>query len=230
MAIADFSPLTTWPELVQWGQEHYRDRTFAKDSLIPTRPGLLYLVHQGRIRLSSQALGGSDTSLEKERGEGEFLLGFFGLGQPLEIPTQGAFRYEAYAHLEQTAVIWLYWNELKQWPSLYLTILEQFQQVQQRQLVWMSILGEKSTLMRLLNFLILLLRESGEKTDTECYLPYFISHAQIGSAIRSNRVTITRLMVKLREQGVIVPHANNFIMISPGKLYQTYGIRLETAP
>lgn len=175
----------------------------------------------------SYATGNSEGSSEPDPASGEILLGLFGLGQPLEIPTQGAFLYKVYAHLDHTAVIWLYWNELKQLPYLYPLILEQFHQVQQRQLVWMSILGEKSTLMRLLNFLILLLGESGESTDTACYLPYFLSHAQIGSAIRSTRVTITRLMVKLRAQNVILSHAQNLIAINPGKLYQTYGLRLE---
>ena len=188
---------------MQWGQEHYRDRTFAKDSLIPTRPGLLYLVHQGRVRLSSQAMGGSNSSSEKELGEGEILLGFFGLGQPLEIPTQGAFRYEAYAHLEQTAVIWLYWNELIQSPNLHLAILEAFRQQQQFQFLWLGLSGQKSTLDRLLSFLALLMTQDGEPIADGYRLPYPLTHAQIGSAIRATRVTITRLMVKLREKEIV---------------------------
>jgi len=45
-------------------------------------------------------------------------------------------------------------------------------------------------------------------------LPYNLTHAQIGSAIGSTRVTVTRLMGKLRRQGIISIQNDNSICIN----------------
>ena len=44
-------PFLTWQRILDWAQEHYRCRTFSKDERIPARPGLLYLVQRGAVRL-----------------------------------------------------------------------------------------------------------------------------------------------------------------------------------
>lgn len=45
--------------------------------------------------------------------------------------------------------------------------------------------------------------QDGEPIADGYRLPYSLTHAQIGSAIRATRVTITRLMVKLREKEIV---------------------------
>jgi hypothetical protein len=44
-------PFENWQELYNWARSHYRQRTFHKDQAIPIRPGLLYLVNKGAVRL-----------------------------------------------------------------------------------------------------------------------------------------------------------------------------------
>ena len=44
-------------------------------------------------------------------------------------------------------------------------------------------------------------------------LPFPLTHAQIGSAIGSTRVTVTRLMGKLRQRGLILTQGDNLICL-----------------
>jgi len=52
-------PFVTWQRILDWAQTHYRDRIFRKDERVPARPGLLYLVQRGAIRLVGSAQVGT---------------------------------------------------------------------------------------------------------------------------------------------------------------------------
>ena len=78
----------------------------------------------------------------------------------------------------------------------------------------MSALGQRKTIDRLTSFLTLLVEEYGIHQGDTCCLPYTLTHAQIGSAIGSTRVTVTRLMGKLRRQGIISIQADNSICLN----------------
>ncbi len=200
---------TSWQKLLQWGQSHHRDRTFSKDEAIPTRQGLLYFVHQGAVRLAGIAQSHSSRFSE------EVFLGLIGRGQPFEIISQSPIELQAYAHVGSTSVIWLYWQELAEHGSdLQPSILQFFRYQNQRKLLWLSLLGQKRAVDRLLIFLTLLLEEVGHPTEAGCCLAYPLTHEQIGSAIGVNRVTVTRLIVRLREQGVISIQGENLICLS----------------
>jgi len=66
---------------------------------------------------------------------------------------------------------------------------------------------------RLLGFLTLLIEEFGEPSSEGYCLPFPLTHAQIGSAIGSTRVTVTRLMGKLRQQGLIGIQGDHLIYL-----------------
>ncbi|MGL4884286.1 MAG: Crp/Fnr family transcriptional regulator [Waterburya sp.] len=219
-------PSLTWQNIIDWAQIHYRDRIFRKDEQIPTRPQLIYLVNQGAVRLVSktqnQHLGSSTiapNTMETEDLE-EAFLGFVGAGRPFEIVNQSAFSLHAYAHVDYTQVIWLYWQDLDNWLDFRQEIYEAFRDQHQRKLLWLSALGQRRTIDRLVSFLTLLIEEYGENQEQICCLPYTLTHAQIGSAIGSTRVTVTRLMGKLRRQGIISVTDDNSICINKLKINQ----------
>ena len=208
-------PFLTWQRIIDWSQEHYRVRSFAKDEKIPARPGLLYLVQRGAVRLvgSAQVNATSMSARTVNVTPEEAFLGFVGAGQPFEIVAQSPFTLQSYAHVDQTSVLWMYWHDLDNWPHFRREVLDAFRYQHQRKLLWLSTLGQRRTIDRLLGFLTLLIEEYGEPTDEGYCLPFPLTHAQIGSAIGSTRVTVTRLMGKLRQKGMIRTQGDNLLCL-----------------
>ncbi|MEM9213063.1 MAG: Crp/Fnr family transcriptional regulator [Cyanobacteria bacterium P01_F01_bin.150] len=211
-------PFLTWQRISDWAQEHYRFRTFSKDERVPARPGLLYLVERGAIRLVGDAQMSASppeglTSGMAQMNAEEAFLGFVGAGQPFEIVAQSPFTLQSFAHVDQTAIIWMYWHDLDNWPHFRREVLDAFRYQHQRKLLWLSTLGQRRTIDRLLGFLTLLIEEYGEPCDEGYCLPWLLTHAQIGSAIGSTRVTVTRLMGKLRQRRLISNYGDNLLCI-----------------
>lgn len=212
-------PFLTWQRILDWAQEHYRCRTFSKDEKIPARPGLLYLVQRGAVRMVgvAQVSATSRTARATNTAAEEAFLGFVGAGQPFEIVAQSPFTLHSYAHVDQTSVVWMYWHDLDNWPHFRREVLDAFRYQHQRKLLWLSTLGQRRTIDRLLGFLTLLIEEYGEPSEQGYCLPWTLTHAQIGSAIGSTRVTVTRLMGKLRQRGLIHTQDDNLICL-PGDI------------
>ncbi|MGF1515186.1 MAG: Crp/Fnr family transcriptional regulator [Elainellaceae cyanobacterium] len=209
-------PFLTWQRIIDWAQEHYRCRTFSKDERVPSRPGLLYLVQCGAIRLVGDAYSSDseeDASQLAQMNAEEAFLGFVGAGQPFEIVAQSPFTLQSFAHVDQTSVIWMYWHDLDNWPHFRREVLDAFRYQHQRKLLWLSTLGQRRTIDRLLGFLTLLIEEFGEPCEVGYCLPWTLTHAQIGSAIGSTRVTVTRLMGKLRQRGLISTYGDNLLCL-----------------
>ncbi|MDJ0657947.1 MAG: Crp/Fnr family transcriptional regulator [Crocosphaera sp.] len=204
-------PFNNWQELYNWGRCHCRQRTFQKDQIIPTRPGLLYIVNKGAVRLMGLASFNEENKLTEDEPIEEIFLGILGTNKPFEIVEHSYSIIRVEAHIEQTSVIWVYWHELVDSLSIYIKVLELFRRQHQIQLVWMSILGQKRTIDRLMGFFMLLATEEGERTENGYALPYILTHAQIASAIGTTRVNVTRLMGQLRQQGMIEVDNNNRI-------------------
>ncbi|PSO81452.1 MAG: replication/maintenance protein [Cyanobacteria bacterium QS_4_48_99] len=210
-------PFLTWQRILDWAQKHYRERTFSKDERVPARPGLLYLVERGAIRLVGTAQVSATQNHQStpslQPNSEEAFLGFVGAGQPFEIVAQSPFTLQAYAHVDQTSVVWMYWQDLDNWPHFRREVLDSFRHQHQRKLIWLSTLGQRQTIDRLLGFITLLVEEYGEPSEHSYCLPFPLTHAQIGSAIGSTRVTVTRLMGKLRQQGLISVKGENMICL-----------------
>jgi hypothetical protein len=214
-------PFLIWQRVLDWAQEHYRCRTFNKDERIPTRPGLLYLVQQGSVRLMGTAQINAKlkkrTSRATQVTSEDTFLGFVTAGQPFEIVAQSLFTLQAFAHADQTTVVWMYWDELDNWPHFRREVLEAIRYEHQRKLLRLSALGQRRTIDRLLAFLTLLIEEHGEACPQGYYLPWTLTHAQIGSAIGATRVTVTRLMGRLRQRGLIQTYADNLLCMPVAK-------------
>ena len=209
-------PFLTWQRIIDWSQEHYRCRTFSKDERVPARPGLLYLVQRGAVRLVGEAqvsATASNSSRLTHLSSEEAFLGFVGAGQPFEIVAQSPFTLQSFAHVDQTSVIWMYWHDLDNWPHFRREVLDAFRYQHQRKLLWLSTLGQRRTIDRLLGFLTLLIEEYGEPCEPGYCLPWVLTHAQIGSAIGSTRGTVTRLMGKLRQKGLIQTYGDNLLCL-----------------
>jgi CRP-like cAMP-binding protein len=204
-------PSIPWELLCDWAKAHYRDRIFTRDELVPARPGLLYLVQQGAIRLMGSAHPTTEDSRVADREPEETFLGFVRAGLPFEFVAHAPFNFQAYAHVDNTKVIWLYWHDLERWPDIQREVLTAFRYQHQRKLLWLSTLGQRRTIDRLIGVLTLLMEECGEPWENGYRLPFVLTHAHLGSAIGSTRVTVTRLMGRLREHGQIAIVDDNLI-------------------
>jgi len=208
-------PFLTWQRILDWAQEHYRARTFNKDERIPTRSGLLYLVQRGAVRLTGITQLSSHDSTDGSLSPilEEAFLGFVGTGQPFEIVAQSPFTVSAYSHIDQTSVLWMYWHELDNWPHFRREVFNAFRYQHQRKLLLLSTLGQRKTIDRLFGLLTLIIEEFGEPTPDGYCLPFPLTHGQIGSAIGATRVTVTRLIGKLRKKGLITTYGDNLICL-----------------
>lgn len=214
-------PFFRWQVIIDWAEKHYRCRTFAKDEAIPARNGLLYLVQSGTIRMVGHLPKVADIADPQDNSSEPSLLGFVGGGQPFELVTQLPLTVQAYSHTNNTQVIWIYWQELDNWPHFRREILDAFRYQHQRQLLLLSVLGQQRTIDRLYGFLSLLIEEhgqpylypqGGEHKRYYC-LPWPLTQAQIASAIGATRVTVTRLMGKLRNEGLIHTTKEDYICL-----------------
>lgn len=207
-------PFLTWQNIIDWAKIHNRVLFYSKDDLIKVEPGLLYLVAKGAVRIvgttknnltiSSQPTKSHTDPAEEMEESQETFLGFVSTGHPFEIVQHPPLYLQVYAHIDHTWIIWLHWQDLDNWPHYRKEVLETFRYQHQRKLLWLSILGQKKTIDRLQGFLTLLIEEFGEPTPDGHFLPFPLTHAQIGSAIGATRVTITRLMGKLRQKGLVL--------------------------
>lgn len=212
----DLSPVTCEPtddvrqQLLVWAQAHRRDRIFAKDEKIPTRPGLIYMIETGAVRLEGTPdreglpLNPLDLPASEEDTDLGMFLGLVAAGQPFYWESSRSMILHAYAHVDLTQVFWLYWSELSQWEGLGDFIGRSILQQHQHYLAWLSLFGQKRAMDRLLGFLSLLTQQYGIPAPEGLCFPYPLTHAQIGRAIGATRVTVTRLLGRLRQKGVIL--------------------------
>ncbi len=222
-----------WQPIVEWSHKKYRYRTFEADEKISARPKILYLVHQGMVRLMGHYKLSVVSNSEGENNPSDrpeaSCLGFVGKGQPFELLNESTCDINAYAHTDQTSVLWMYWHELDNWPNFRQEILKAFRYQQQRKMLEIATLSQHRTIDRLYGFLTLLIQEHGiayikESQSNQghgCYLPWTMTDAEIASAIASSRFTVNRLMGELREQGLIDIYRNNYICLPPSN-YPVY--------
>jgi hypothetical protein len=212
-------PKINFEPILNWSDQHFRNRTFEKNQKIPLRPGLLYIVYQGVVRLTgiipyNLEEFSDQINHDQEINEPVF-LGFIGSGKAFEtVESQLLLQLEAYAHIDETSVLWLYWHELELWPHLHQEVAAVFRDQNQRKLIWLSLFGYKRTIDRLWNFLTLIMTEYGQLNDSKYQLAFPLTHAQIASGIGASRVTVTRLMGKLAQKGLISVDDNGLISLS----------------
>ena len=83
-------PFLSWPLIIDWAEEHYRNRIFNKDELVPAKPGLVYLVQKGFIKLTGSTYAVPSKKRSRSQPvetnpEEQTFLGFVGPGQPFEL-------------------------------------------------------------------------------------------------------------------------------------------------
>jgi len=169
----------------------YPVQKYSKGETIPLNPLVIWYVCQGLVKLSTYC----------ETGE-EVLLGLATPEMIFGSSLTSLNVYQAVA-LSDVQLVSIYAAEVANSPTLSHTLLPKINQRLQQTESFLVISGRRRVQERLHYLLQLLQRQIGETVPEGTRLSVRLTHEDIASACCTTRVTITRLIGKLQEQGVI---------------------------
>ncbi|WP_026734059.1 helix-turn-helix domain-containing protein [Fischerella sp. PCC 9605] len=181
-------------ESIQVDSDFCRDRSLHKHSkgeTIPLNPQVIWYVHQGWVKLSTLC----------ETGE-EVLLGLAGEGMVFGSSITSLPTYQAVA-LSNVSLAAIYIAEIATSPKLSHALLPKINRRLQQTESFLAISGRRRVADRLHQLLQLLEQEVGKPVVEGVLLNVRLTHEDFASACCTTRVTITRLMSKLQQQGKI---------------------------
>ncbi|MEH2286855.1 PAS domain S-box protein [Nostoc sp.] len=164
---------------------------YTKGETIALHPSVISYVSQGFVKLSTYC----------ETGE-EVVIGLATAGMVFGSSLTSLSIYQATA-LADVDLVSIYAGEIAASPTLSHTLLPKINQRLQQTESFLVICGRRRVQDRLHDLLQLLKREVGETVPEGTCLSVRLTHEDIANACCTTRVTITRLMSKLQEQGII---------------------------
>lgn len=179
----------------------HRKYVYLKGELIPLKPQIIWQVCHGIVKLSTLS----------ETGE-EVLVGLAGSGMPFGADLTSLQTYQATA-LSQVQLLCVSFSELAESPMLAATVLPQINQRLQQTEALLAIFGQRRVKDRFEQLLQLLKQEIGQPVDQGVRLSVRFTHQELAEACSTTRVTVTRLLGKLQEEGKIAIDAKNHIVI-----------------
>jgi CRP-like cAMP-binding protein len=177
-------------QLLEEHHHHKTQRSFKKGTAIPLDAKHVWIVSQGFIQVSTLQASGDES-----------ILGFLGPLMPLSLRLNFLDPYEAIA-LTDVELLQFSLEEIEDSPELLHAInLQMIRCLRQAEaLLWMT--GKRPIIERLHGFLHLLAHEFGQQTSEGLRIDFRLRHYQIANALGTTRVTATRFLRDLREQGV----------------------------
>ncbi|YAF94273.1 MAG: PAS domain-containing protein [Nodularia sp. CChRGM 3473] len=191
-------------ELIHHDSDLTQDRPvckYSKGDTIPLNPLVIGYVCQGLVKLSTFC----------ETGE-EVLIGLATKDMVFGSHMTSLPIYQAVA-LSDVELVSIYLSEIATDSSLSHTLLPKINQRLQQTESLLFITGRRRVEERLHNLLQLLKQEIGEPVPEGTRLSVRFTHEDIASACCTTRVTITRLMGKLQQQGLISFDAKKYIIL-----------------
>jgi PAS domain S-box-containing protein len=173
----------------------------AKGDTIPLNPLVIWYVRQGLVKLSTFC----------ETGE-EILIGLASPDMVFGSQMTSLSIYQAIA-LSDVELTSIYLSEIATDPSMSHTLLPKINQRLKQTESLLFITGRRRVEERLQHLLELLKQEIGETVPEGTRLSVRLTHEDIASACCTTRVTITRLMGKLQQQGFISFDAKKYIIL-----------------
>lgn len=190
---------------IQDSQETRRLHFYNHKEEIPLLPQGIWHIHRGVIQLSSISTNGD-----------EILLGWAKTGQYFGYWFTGLQLYTATA-LMDSCITWYGVNEIESSPTLCQQILPSMVARMKQTELLLSIGGQRRVEERLFQLLVLLKQELGQPVETGTRIMIRLTHQQIAGTINSTRVTITRLLSKLEQEGYITLDKRRHIVINDEK-------------
>jgi CRP-like cAMP-binding protein len=216
MNTADDKPC---PEQIQHEETLDGDRrkyVYLKGELIPLKPQMIWQVNQGIVKLSTLS----------ETGE-EVVVGLAAPGMPFGVELTSLHTYQATA-LSQVQLVSYSFNELAASPLLAAQVLPRINQRLRQSEALLAIFGQRRVKDRFEQLLQLLKQEIGQPTERGLRLSVRFTHQELAEACSTTRVTITRLLGKLQDEGKISIDAKNHIILEEQSLFDRLPAQVYT--
>ncbi|MBW4638893.1 MAG: PAS domain-containing protein [Gloeocapsa sp. UFS-A4-WI-NPMV-4B04] len=184
-------------DALQDSQKHI----FLKGEIIPLNPQVIWQVCKGVVKLNTMG----------ENGE-EVLVGLAGPSMPFGTDLTSLPTYQATA-LSEVELVCFSVTDIAASPYLAQRILPQINQRLRQTEALLAISGQRRVKARFLQLLQLLKTEIGQQMDQGTRLSVRFTHQDFADACSTTRVTITRVLGKLQEQGDILIDSKNHIIL-----------------
>ena len=182
-------PATDWRRLLE---NAYRGRAlqpYSSGQPIPMGSSDVLIVCRGVVQLSTLSPNGD-----------EAMLGLVLPSMPFGLPFTHLRPYSATA-LVDVDVMRLNWVEIEQSPFLAQGLFRQLGRRLQQTEAILAMAGQRRIEDRLRQLLLLLAQEMGQSQHEGMRITVRLTHQQLANMIGTTRVTITRLIGQLRDEG-----------------------------
>lgn len=186
--------------------EDRRLHFYPKGENIPTLAQGIWQVAQGLVQLSTLYPTGE-----------EGLLGWVGPSMCFSLSFSCLQTYQAKA-LSDVYLMWFSLKEVETTPHLAQEMFPQVSRRLRQVEAMLAIAGQRRVEDRLNQLLMLLKQEMGEPVPEGTRLMVRLTHQDMASAIATSRVTVTRMLGKLRKEGSIALDSKRHIVIKDGQL------------
>jgi len=158
-------------------------------SAVPLLRNSIWLVVRGMVKLGAISIHGD-----------ELLLGLAGPNEPFGEPMSNVEAYEA-STLADSDLLCFSLDEIEQTPYLAMALLRATTSRMRQSEALIGLLGLRRVEERLRGFLELLAADYGQPCDEGLKLNLRLTHQDLASALSTTRVTVTRVLGQLREEG-----------------------------
>ena len=186
-------------------ESNYQKHNFVhltSGSVVPLLKNNIWLVVRGMVKLGAITVHGD-----------ELLLGFAGPNQPFGESLSTVEAYEAVA-LSDCDLLCITTNDVEQSPQLALAMMHAITARHSQVESLLALLGLRRIEERVRGFLELLAQDYGQPCDDGLSLNLRLTHQDIASALSTTRVTVTRVIGLLREEGWLRITSQRHIVIT----------------
>jgi CRP-like cAMP-binding protein len=194
-------------DLRQILEELYQGRTlqpYRGGQLIPMYSHEVWIVCRGVVQLSTLYPNGE-----------EALLGLVSPSMPFGLPFTLIHPYQAVA-LSDVDLMSLSLAEVEQSPALAQGIFHHLNRRLRQTEAFLALVGHRRVEDRLRQLLLLLKQEVGQPVSNGTRLSVRLTHQHLANAIGTTRVTVTRLIGQLRDEGWLTFDSSRHIVL-PGQ-------------
>lgn len=186
-------------------EETYQKRHLvhlAAGSPVPLLRHHIWMVVRGVVKLSSITVHGDD-----------LLLGLAGPNEPFGEPLSNLDLYEA-TSLSEVDLLCLSLDEVESTPHLAMALVRTLASRLRQAEALISLLALRRVDERVRGFLELLASDYGQPCEAGLRLSMRLTHQDLASALSTTRVTVTRVLGALREEGWLQLDAQRNLVVS----------------